>query len=85
MRFDIAQGDAAPDPNAKESEHELWWKIQEEYLSAKASVLATKEKDLIDRATKLAAREAEVDALRGSVISEGSGIAEELVQKQRQQ
>ena len=29
LRFDIAGGDAGPDPNAKESEHELWWKLQE--------------------------------------------------------
>ena len=51
----------------------------------KATVLAAKEKELIDRAEKLAARKAEVEALKGSVIDEGSGIAEGLVQTQRQQ
>ena len=84
MRFDITQGESAPEPT-KESEHELWWKIQEQDLNAKASELAARERSLIDKATELAAREAEVGALRGSVISEGSGIANELVHHKRQQ
>ena len=84
MRFDITQGESAPEP-AKDSEHELWWKIQEQDLNAKASELAAKERSLIDKATELAAREAEIGALRGSVINEGSGIVNELVLQQRQQ
>ena len=84
MRFDITQGESAPEPT-KESEHELWWKIQEQDFNAKASELAARERSLIDKAIELAAREAEIGALRGSVINEGSGIVNELVLQQRQQ
>jgi len=85
LRYDIAGGDQEMDPAPKETEQDLWWKLQEQDVTLKASVLAAKEKELIDRAAKLAAREAEVAALKGSVIDEGSGIAEGLIQTQRQQ
>ena len=84
LRFDITQGESAPEPNAKESEHELWWKIQEQDHNAKAAELAAKERSLIDKARELAEREAQIGALRGSVIDEGSGIANQLQWQQEQ-
>ena len=83
LQFDMAQGESAPEP-IKESEHELWWKIQEQDHNAKATELAAKERSLIDKARELADREAQIGALRGSVIDEGSGIANQLKWQQEQ-
>ena len=83
LQFDMAQGESAPEP-VKDSEQELWWKIQEQDLHAKASELAAKERSLIDKARELSEREAQIDALRGSVINEGSGIANQLQWQQEQ-
>ena len=83
LRFDIAQGESAPEP-MKDSEPELWWKIQEQDHNAKASELAAIERSLIDKARELAEREAQIGALRGSVIDEGSGIANQLQLQQEQ-
>ena len=47
-------------------------------------MLAAKERSLIDKARELSEREAQIDALRGSVINEGSGIANQLQWQQEQ-
>ena len=76
----MAQGESALEPvkDSADSAQELWWKIQEQDHNAKATELAALERSLIDKARELAEREAQIGALRGSVIDEGSGIANQL-------
>jgi len=83
LHYDISGTDKASGP--KESRNELWWRLAEQDHQQKAALIQAKERELIDRAREVAAREAAVEALKGSVIQEGSGIVDELANNQRRQ